>query len=331
MPYTASLSLGVSNLNVVDLRKMRSGSCEAARAGDRDARAARRMAVRNVAMVSLLPVVSINERWGSFVFPPMTRRPFRAARRFLEERDAALSRQAVEQIGVFARLCFQAAGETALKRIGARGVEQNRVGERGRQQRRLVRIELSCALAEIALGRGFDTVDPVAPFGDVEINLKRARLRPGLAHDERHSDLDTFADGGAARPQEPVPRGLHGDGRGASGRPVFASAAQNLAERAPVDAIIVAEALELRGDHRGEGNRRDGLQRRVNALVALTLDRARKHERRDRPDECIKTNQDNEEREKRQSRPDDAKRQTTKRGSPPRHAEALAQVAPSSK
>ena len=78
-----------------------------------------------------------------------------------------------------------------------------------------------------------------------------------------------------------------------------ASAAQNLAERAPVDAIIVAEARVFRGDHRGEGNRRDGLQRRINALVALALDRARKHQRRDRPDECIETNEDNEEREKR--------------------------------
>src|SRR3984957_20491780 len=115
MPYTASLSFGVSNLNVVDLRKMRSGSCEAACAGERTAKAATRTAVRNIAMVILLAVFSINERWGFFVSPPMTRRPFQPACRFLAELDAALPRKAVEQIGVVASLCFQAAGEPALK------------------------------------------------------------------------------------------------------------------------------------------------------------------------------------------------------------------------
>src|SRR4029077_12533257 len=105
-----------------------------------------------------------------------------------------------------------------------------------------MRIELARALVEIALRRGFDPVDAVAPFGDVEINLERARLRPGLAPDERHAELDAFANRGSARPQEQVLRSLHGDGRGASARPMFARAAQNLAERAPVDAIIFAEA-----------------------------------------------------------------------------------------
>src|ERR1700689_5824056 len=123
----------------------------------------------------------------------MTTRSFPSARCLLDERDAALPRQAFEQVGIFASLCFQAAGEPTLKRRGTRGVALDRVRKRGRQQRRLVRIELTCALVEIALRGGFDPVDPVAPFGDVEINLKRARLRPGLAHDERHADLDALA------------------------------------------------------------------------------------------------------------------------------------------
>src|ERR1700722_6881412 len=63
--------------------------------------------------------------------------------------------------------------------------------------------------------------------------------------------------------------------------------------------LAPSDGPTFRRDHRGQGARRDGFQRQVNALIALALDHARKHERRDRPDECIETNEDNEEREKR--------------------------------
>src|SRR4029077_14080151 len=94
--------------------------------------------------------------------------------------------------------------------------------------------------------RGLDSVDPIPPFGNIEIDLDRARLRPSLAQDERHADLDAFADGGTAGPQKQIFRGLHGDGRGPSAWPTFAHAAQNFVQRAPIDAVILAEATVLR-------------------------------------------------------------------------------------
>src|ERR1700722_20268521 len=97
-------------------------------------------------------------------------------------------------------LGFQTCGETALHRGGTRGIAPNWGRQRSRQQGRFMRTELTCALMEIALSRGFDPVYPVAPFGDVEINLQRARFRPSLAQHERHADLDALADRGTARP-----------------------------------------------------------------------------------------------------------------------------------
>src|SRR5580698_5897469 len=105
---------------------------------------------------------------------------------------------------------------------------------------------------------------------------------------------------------------------------MFARAAQDLAQRAPIDAVIVAKACILGGDHRSESRRRNAPERRVNALIAFTFDRPRQHESREGSGDGIKTCQKKEEREKRQRRPDDAKGQKTKRGSPPRHTEALA-------
>src|SRR5580692_8865154 len=74
MPYTASLSFGVRSLNVVDLRKIRSGSCESAYAGkicgERDTNAARRAAVRDIAIVRLLACSFRGcERIGAFRLP----------------------------------------------------------------------------------------------------------------------------------------------------------------------------------------------------------------------------------------------------------------------
>src|SRR6185437_16762480 len=89
---------------------------------------------------------------------------------FRSSRRAVPGRQASEQIGASARLRFEAQGEAALESRGAGGVAVDRVRQRGREQRRLARIELACALVEIAMRRGLDPVEPVAPFGDVEID-----------------------------------------------------------------------------------------------------------------------------------------------------------------
>src|ERR1700689_2088504 len=53
MPYTASLSLGVSSLNVVDFRKMRSGSAESADAGPTTERAPRSAAPAQIRFFSI--------------------------------------------------------------------------------------------------------------------------------------------------------------------------------------------------------------------------------------------------------------------------------------
>ena len=100
---------------------------------------------------------------------------------------------------------------------------------------------------------------------------------------------------------------------------MFAGAVQNLAQRAPIDAVIVTEARVLGRDHRCERGRRDRLQRRINALIALAFDRAREHQRRDRARDGVKSIEANEEREKRKPRPDDSTREETDRRAPPGH------------
>ena len=89
---------------------------------------------------------------------------------------AILSRQAGEPIGAFVNLRIDAGGEAPLEGRRMGGIAVNRVWQRGRQQRRLGRIEVARALMEVAARRSLDSVEPVAPFGDVEINLERARF-----------------------------------------------------------------------------------------------------------------------------------------------------------
>ena len=152
--------------------------------------------------------------------------------------------------------------------LGRAGVALDRVGQRRRQQRRLARVELARPFVEVALRGRLDAVDAVAPFGDVEIDLDRARLRPDLAEHQRHADLDPLANGRAAWPQEQVLGGLHGDGRRAAARAVLAGAVDDFVQRVPVDPVVLAEAVVLRGDHRSDGDRRDVGQLHVDALVA---------------------------------------------------------------
>jgi hypothetical protein len=89
---------------------------------------------------------------------------------------ATLSRQAVEPIGAFVNLRIEARSEAPLEGRRMGGIAVNRVWQRGRQQRPLGRIEVARALMEVAARRSLDSVEPVAPFGDVEINLERARF-----------------------------------------------------------------------------------------------------------------------------------------------------------
>ena len=61
-----------------------------------------------------------------------------------------------------------ALSEPALEGTGRGGVALHRIGQRGREQRALARIEPARGFSEIALRRCFDPKKPVAPFGDVE-------------------------------------------------------------------------------------------------------------------------------------------------------------------
>src|SRR5271170_7542972 len=100
----------------------------------------------------------------------------------------ALPRETIEQLRAFANLSFDPGGEAPVEGCGMGGIALNRVWQRGRQQRGLVRIELARALMEVVARRGLDSVEAVAPFGNVEIDLERTGFGPGLAEHERHAD-----------------------------------------------------------------------------------------------------------------------------------------------
>jgi Pyruvate flavodoxin/ferredoxin oxidoreductase, thiamine diP-bdg len=86
----------------------------------------------------------------------------------------ALSRQAIEQFSAVANLRPDAGGEAAVKRCRAGWIAVNRVWQRRGEQTSLSDIQIARIFVEIAARRGLDSVNPVAPFGDVEINLERA-------------------------------------------------------------------------------------------------------------------------------------------------------------
>jgi hypothetical protein len=84
-------------------------------------------------------------------------------------------------------------GETVLKGPRIRSVALDRVRQRGRKQRRFASIELARTFVEVVLRRGFNAEEPVAPLGDVEVDLRGVRLRPNLARNKRDADLDALA------------------------------------------------------------------------------------------------------------------------------------------
>src|SRR5471032_3221880 len=103
------------------------------------------------------------------------------------------ARQAIEPIGAVLRARDEVGGEAALKGLWMGGVALDRIWQRGCEQRRLARIELSSALVEIALRSRLNSEQPIAPFGDIEVDFDRMGFRPELSEDKRHADLDALA------------------------------------------------------------------------------------------------------------------------------------------
>ena len=95
---------------------------------------------------------------------------------------------------------------------------------------------LGSAAARSAASRGFSSLaalpksirearlgaeHAVSPFGDVEVDLENAALRPEAVERHCHRNFQPFANEGTGVPQEEVLHRLHGEGRGASARPAF--------------------------------------------------------------------------------------------------------------
>src|SRR3546814_4306600 len=81
------------------------------------------------------------------------------------------------------------------------------------QMRGFGRRQLCRRMMEVGLRRRLDTVDAGTDFGDVEIDLENALLRPQCFDQDRVVGFDAFAKITAARPQEQILRGLLADGR----------------------------------------------------------------------------------------------------------------------
>ena len=230
-------------------------------------------------------------------------------RRSAEAFAARLLRQAIEAIGGVVGARDDAGGEDALHRTGMGGVALDRVRQRRRQQRRLARVELARPFVEIMLRGGLDAEHAVAPLGDVEVDLDGARLRPDLAENQRDADFDPLANGRAARPQEQVLGGLHGDRRRAAAGALSAGAADDVMENAPFDAVVLTEPVVFRSDDGRDGDGRDVGQLDVDAFVAFAYDHAADHQRRDRPRHGVEGDKRREYDNQRQPREDDASRQ----------------------
>jgi hypothetical protein len=102
---------------------------------------------------------------------------------------------------------------------------------------------------EVAPAGGLGAVDAVAPFDDVEIDLKDAALAPeGLDHHGDDGLLD-LAQGIAGRRQEQVLGQLLADGRTAGDDAAFLQVLlEGVFDTFPVEAFVFQEAAVLGGD-----------------------------------------------------------------------------------
>src|SRR5947209_8855673 len=198
-----------------------------------------------------------------------------------------------------------------------RCVPRGRIGQRGREQRRLAGVEIARLLVEVALRCGLGAEEPVAPFGDIEIDLDRAGPRPDLAEDERNRDFDAVSNERSSWPQEKVLGHLHGDRGGASGGTV--PPAHDFPEGAPIHTGIGAEGRVLRGDDGGDEDGSDRPERNVLSLVWPGFHEAREHERRKRRRDAIEPDKPRERERQGERDPGEGVRKTAEDRSPASH------------
>ena len=89
-----------------------------------------------------------------------------------------------------------------------------RVGQDRGDCRRLCFRKIFCARAEIEPRSGFSSINPVAHFDAVQIDLKNAFLAPEDLDQNGKIDLKAFANPASAGPQEYIFGGLLRDGAG---------------------------------------------------------------------------------------------------------------------
>src|SRR3546814_5961618 len=93
------------------------------------------------------------------------------------------------------------------------------------------------------LRRRLDTVDAGTEFGDVEIDLENALLRPQCFDQDRVAGFDAFAKITAARPQEQILRGLLADGRCAARALRVLVVLARLLDRLDIATLVVVKLL----------------------------------------------------------------------------------------
>ena len=115
-------------------------------------------------------------------------------------------------------------------------------------------------------------------------------------------DFQSLANVGAARPEKEVLGNLHGDRRGAARRSANAVIVDDLAHRAPIDAVVAAEMRVLRGDDGSPQSFRHAGQRHPFLIDPLMQEHPPEHQGRDRIDEPIGDDEPGKDQKKQQNR-----------------------------
>lgn len=104
------------------------------------------------------------------------------------------------------------------------------------------------------------------------------RFESTRLHGVGEGNLDRLAEEAAARPQEEIARGLHGD-RARSAQPAAGLVLlENVGDGVPVDAGVEAEGLVLRRDHGAAQRGRDAVERHRPMLDPSFGDEADHHQ-----------------------------------------------------
>jgi hypothetical protein len=179
--------------------------------------------------------------------------------RFVDGRVARLRRDRSE-FGHLAQDPVPALQRLRLALLGHR-VERARCLRQAGQQRRLLQRQVLRLLAEVDLARGVDAVGAVAERRDVQVVLEDLQFRHVRFEGERKPDLAELARVGLLgrgdhlgrarrRVRDLLPHVLHGEGRSALGRRALLVRHEGPHDALQVDALVVEEALVLRGEDR---------------------------------------------------------------------------------